>query len=66
MLCWGLIQEYKAALKLLDGLLREVKKLDDKLLLVELHLLESRIYNAVQNFAKAKVLVNNLQTFFSP
>ena len=48
-------KEFKAAIKLLEGLLREVKKLDDKLLLVELHLLESRIHHSVQNVPKAKV-----------
>jgi 26S proteasome regulatory subunit N6 len=48
--------DFKAALKLLEGLLREVKKLDDKLLLVELHLLESKIHQGVKNFPKAKVL----------
>ena len=48
-------KEFKAAIKLLEGLLREVKKLDDKLLLVELHLLESKIHHGVQNVPKAKV-----------
>lgn len=45
----------KPALKLIDTLLTELKRLDDKMILTEVHLLESRVYRGVGNFAKAKV-----------
>ena len=51
--------DIKGALKILDNLLREVKKLDDKLLLVELHMLESSCYLAVHNLAKAKAALTS-------
>ncbi|CAE8633076.1 unnamed protein product, partial [Polarella glacialis] len=46
--------KYQDSLELLTRLLSEVKKLDDKLLLVEIHLIECRIHYAVQNLPKAK------------
>lgn len=46
--------KYNDALELLTRLLVEVKKLDDKLLLVEIHLITCRTHYAVQNIPKAK------------
>mmetsp|Transcript_4857 Transcript_4857/g.5609 ORF Transcript_4857/g.5609 Transcript_4857/m.5609 type:complete len:429 (+) Transcript_4857:235-1521(+) len=46
--------EYPRALQLLSSLQSELKKLDDKLLLVELFLIESRTHHALNNLAKAK------------
>lgn len=46
---------YRDALTLIEGLLKEVKRLDDKLILTEIHLLESRASSATANWAKAKV-----------
>ena len=40
--------------KIIDPILVEVRKADDKLLLVELYLLESKINYKVRNYAKAK------------
>lgn len=42
------------ALQLINSLLRELKKLDDKQMLTEAHLTEARIYHAMQNVPKAK------------
>ena len=40
-------QSYYDALTLINGLLKELKRLDDKLVLVEVQLLESRVYHAL-------------------
>jgi len=47
-------QKYKDALAIINGVLREVKKFDDKLLLVEIELVESRVHLALQNLPKSK------------
>ena len=46
--------QYHEALKYINELLREYKKLDDKSSLVEVQLLESKIYHALRNIAKSK------------
>ena len=46
--------DYQLALKLCNKLLLNVKKLDDKHLLVEIHLIESRIHHSLHNIAKSK------------
>lgn len=45
---------YKDAIKLITRLSREVKKIDDKILLLEIELIESRVHFALQNIPKAK------------
>jgi len=47
-------KRYPAALKLVTRLVAAVKRLDDKHLLVEVHLIESKIHHALSNVAKAK------------
>jgi 26S proteasome regulatory subunit N6 len=47
--------QYKLALARIDALLTELKRLDDKMILTEVHLLESRVYRGIGNLSKAKV-----------
>lgn len=48
------IGDPEKATRIIDPILSEVRKADDKLLLVELYLLESKINYFVKNYAKAK------------
>ena len=50
------------AMALLDNLLLELKKLDDKNLLVEVHLVESRVHHALRGMAKAKAALTASRT----
>ncbi|GAA5894960.1 hypothetical protein JCM8208_000074 [Rhodotorula glutinis] len=54
--------DYKLALALINQLLRELKKLDDKMILTEVHLLESRVHNALANMPKAKAALTSART----
>jgi len=55
-------QQYISALALIDTLLTELKRLDDKMILTEVHLLESRVYRGIGNFAKAKAALTSSKT----
>jgi 26S proteasome regulatory subunit N6 len=55
-------KDYSAALSLIDDLLVELKKLDDKQLLVEAHLLQSKIHHALRGIAKAKAALTASRT----
>lgn len=46
---------YSDALALIATLLRELKRLDDKNALMEVQLLESRVYHALRNLPKSRV-----------
>jgi 26S proteasome regulatory subunit N6 len=46
--------EFHPALQLVGTLLTEVKRLDDKLLLVDVHLIESRLHHHLLNTPKSK------------
>lgn len=45
-------KEAQAGLQLINSLLAELKKLDDKQMLTEAHLTESRIHHALRNIPR--------------
>jgi len=53
---------YSEALSLGAQLLKELKKLDDKNLLVEVQLLESKTYNSLNNLPKARAALTSART----
>lgn len=55
-------KKYSDALKLIAELLKEMKKMDDKSLLVEIQLLESKTYYALSNLQKARAALTSART----
>ncbi|TQS36355.1 hypothetical protein Golomagni_03199 [Golovinomyces magnicellulatus] len=53
---------YYDALGLINSLLKELKRLDDKLVLVEVQLLESRVYHALNNTSKGRAALTSART----
>lgn len=53
---------YREALPLINALLKELKTLDDKMILTEVHLLESKVNHAISNFPKAKAALTSART----
>lgn len=54
--------QYTEAISLAAQLLKELKKLDDKQLLVEVQLLESKTYHALSNLSKARASLTSART----
>lgn len=54
--------KFKDGLAMTETLLREVKKLDDKLLLVEIHLVESKLLFEIRNIPKSKAALTAART----
>ena len=55
--------QYSEALGLVEDVLRQLKRLDDKSALIEVHLLESKIYFALKNIAKARAALTAARTY---
>ncbi|KXN80828.1 putative 26S proteasome regulatory subunit rpn6 [Leucoagaricus sp. SymC.cos] len=55
-------QQFQLALMLIDNLLTELKRLDDKMILTEVHLLESRVYHGTSNLSKAQAALTSSRT----
>ena len=54
--------QFKPALTLIDTLLTELRRLDDKMILTEVHLLESRVYRGIGNLSKSKAALTSART----
>lgn len=53
---------YKEALDLINTLLKEVKKIDDKQQLVEIQLIESKIYQRLENVPRSKAALTSARS----
>ncbi|ONH67889.1 hypothetical protein BON22_1838 [Cyberlindnera fabianii] len=53
---------FQKSLAIINDLLREFKKLDDKSSLVEVQLLEAKVYHSLRNMAKARAALTSART----
>lgn len=53
---------YTDAINLINNLLRELKRLDDKMMLVEVQLLEAKVYHALRNIPKSRASLTSART----
>ena len=56
------LQKYHDALEILKKLLHELKRKEDKQLLVEAQLVESKVYHALENLPKSKAALTSVKT----
>lgn len=56
------LKRYADALKTIELVLHEVRKLEDMLLLVDIHLVETKVYIALENVGKAKASLTAVKT----
>lgn len=57
------LEKYHEALNLSAELMKEVKKLDDKMMLLEINLLDSKAYYFLKNFPKSRASLTAARTF---
>ena len=56
------MQKFNDALQILNKLTYELKKKEDKQLLVESQLVESKVHHALENLPKAKAALTSVKT----
>lgn len=56
------LEKYQDAIQLLNKLTYELKRKEDKQLLVESQLIESKVYHALENLPKAKAALTAVKT----